>query len=199
MEINKDITLPKNNFNKIVSIKKQIVLCDTFNIDMKHTIGWLHRYNGKYKKTAPFTIDVDGVIHQHFNPKYQSEFFKDLELNNNSIVILLENGGWLEKNEEKNMFISWLGHIYNKKEICIRTWRGYNYWVKYTDKQMESVVTLVNELCEQFFIPKITMTHNTKSSFLENFSGVLFKSNLDKECFDINPSFDFEYFSNNIK
>jgi hypothetical protein len=34
---------------------------------MQHVISWTYRYNGEYKKTAPFTIGKDGVIYKHFN------------------------------------------------------------------------------------------------------------------------------------
>jgi hypothetical protein len=37
-------------------VKKKIIIGDTFNHDMQHVISWTHRYNGEYKKTAPFTI-----------------------------------------------------------------------------------------------------------------------------------------------
>ena len=117
MELDKSYILSKDNYNKIESIKKQIVIGNTNNHDMKHYIGWVNRYNGKYKKTAAFTIDTDGVIYKHFEPRYQSEYFKDLEQNNKSIIILLENDGWLTKDVEKNSFLSWLGYIYKEQEV----------------------------------------------------------------------------------
>jgi hypothetical protein len=82
-------------------LKKKIIIGDTFNHDMQHVISWTHRYNGEYKKTAPFTIGKDGVIYKHFNPKYQSLYFNDLDLDKNSILILLENDGWLIKMKNK--------------------------------------------------------------------------------------------------
>jgi hypothetical protein len=91
MKFNCEHLLSLKNYDNIESIKKQIVLGNTFNHDMKHVIGWKHRHNGNYKKTAAFTIDINGVIHKHFDPKYQSKFFNDLILDGKSIVILLEN------------------------------------------------------------------------------------------------------------
>jgi hypothetical protein len=52
---------------KLRVLKKKIIIGDTFNHDMQHVISWTHRYNGEYKKTAPFTIGKDGVIYKHFN------------------------------------------------------------------------------------------------------------------------------------
>lgn len=198
MVINETKLLSNNHYFEIESIKKQIVFGNTFNHDMKHVIGWLHRYNGNYKKTAAFTIGNDGEIYKHFDPKYQSEYFNDLELNNKSIVILLENDGWLIKNERENKFLSWLGYIYNEEEVVNKKWRGYNHWLRYNDNQIKSAIELSNMLCQEFFIPLTAITHNTKIEALEDYTGILYKSNLEKHYTDLTPAFDFDYFTNNI-
>lgn len=192
--------LSSKNYFPVESIKKQIILGNTFNHDMRHVIGWLNRYNGKYKKTASFTIDKKGVIHKHFDPKYQSSFFGDLELDKKSIVILLENDGWLVNNTEKNQFITWIGDIYNEPSSVIdKKWRGYNYWCSYTIEQIESIVKLIRILCEEFHIPLNVITHNTKINDLDDFSGILYKSNLAKEYTDLSPAWDCEGFKNKLE
>lgn len=198
MKINETYLLPKNNYFEVENIKKQIIIGNTFNHDMRHIIGWLNRFNGKYKKTAAFTIDAAGIVYKHFEPSYQSEYFSDLELNNKSIVILLENDGWLTKNTENNEFISSQGYIYKGENIFYKKWRDYNYWSPYTEEQMKSLVLLSKELCKEFFIPLAAMTHNTKVEDLENYKGILYKSNLAKHYTDVSPAFDFDYFINNI-
>ena len=199
MKFNCEHLLSSKNYDIIESIKKQIVLGNTFNRDMKHVIGWKHRYNGEYKKTASFTIDVNGIIYKHFDPKYQSKFFNDLTLDSKSIVILLENDGWLTKNDKNNSFISWLGHIYNESDtVYEKKWRGYSYWAPYNKKQMDSTVKLVKYLCDEFYIPIAAMTHNTKVEYLEDYNGIVYRSNIEKDYTDVNPSFDFEYFVDNI-
>ena len=199
MNIDKSYILPKNNYTNIESIKKQIVIGNTNNNNMKHYIGWVNRYNGKYKKTAAFTIDADGIIYKHFEPRYQSEYFNDLKQNNKSIVILLENDGSLIKDIEKNNFLSWLGYIYKEEDVFEKKWRTYNYWVQYKKEQIDSAVNLVKELCEEFYIPLTAMTHNTKMNDLEEYSGILYKSNIEMYYTDLSPAFDFEYFTNKIK
>lgn len=199
MNIDKSYILPKNNYTNIESIKKQIVIGNTNNNNMKHYIGWVNRYNGKYKKTAAFTIDADGIIYKHFEPRYQSEYFNDLKQNNKSIVILLENDGSLIKDVEKNNFLSWLGYIYKEEDVFEKKWRTYNYWVQYKKEQIDSAVNLVKELCEEFYIPLTAMTHNTKMNDLEEYSGILYKSNIEMYYTDLSPAFDFEYFTNKIK
>ena len=199
MEIDNSYILSKNNYVNIESIKKQIVIGNTNNHNMKHYIGWVNRYNAKYKKTAAFTIDVDGIVFKHFEPRYQSEYFNDLEQNNKSIIILLENDGWLTKNVEKNSFLSWLGYIYKEQDIFEKKWRAHNYWAQYRKEQIDSAVNLVKDLCDEFYIPLTAMTHNVKMNDLENYSGILYKSNIEMCYTDLTPAFDFEYFINNIE
>jgi hypothetical protein len=191
-------SLPKDNYYEVESIKKQIILGNTSNHDMRHVISWLNRFNGKNKKTAAFSIDKNGVIYKHFDPKYQSNYFNDLSVDGKSIIILLENEGWLNKNEEENIFISSLGYIYNEEMVIEKKWRGYTYWEKYSEEQINSAINLVTDLCYEFFIPLTAITHNTKIDEIEDFSGILYKSNLKKHYTDVTPAFDFEYFTNKI-
>jgi len=201
MEIDyKSYRLTNKNFIEVESIKKQIVLAGTLNSNMKHFIGWKHRSNGLYKKTAHFTIDKKGNIYKHFDPSFQSRFFSNNTLNSKSIIILLDNEGWLIKNSTKNTHNTWLGHIYKESDrIVAKTWRGYNRWSPYTEEQFKSALELVKSLCKEFYIPLEVISHNTKVNDLEGYSGVLYKSNLEKFYTDLNPSWDFENFKNKLE
>ena len=172
--------LPNTNFLQIENVKKQIVIGHTFNRDMRHFHGWLHRHHNKYLKTAAFTIDAAGVIYKHFEPKYQSKYLNDLNLDSKSIVILLENDGWLVKDISKNRYINWVGDIYKKpNEIIEKKWRGYSYWAPYSNEQIESSEFLVKVLCEEFNITMTSVMHNTKIDSFNGYEGVIYKSNLE--------------------
>ena len=200
MNINEDYLLNENNYVPIECIKTQIVLASTFNHDMKHFIGWENRHNGNYKKTAAFTIDAAGVVYKHFEPKHHSKFFGKLELDTKSIVILLENDGWLIKDEEKNQFITWIGDIYNKpNEVFDKRWRNYRYWAPHTQEQFDSALELVKKLCDEFYIPLEAIGHNTKVESLSDFQGVIYKSNIEKHYTDLNPSWDCGEFKNKLE
>lgn len=200
MNINEEHLLTEKNYIKNEGIKKQIIIGSTFNHDMKHVIGWKYKNNGKYKKTAAFSIDAAGVVYKHFEPKYQSEYFKELELNNKSIVILLDNDGWLIKDDKKNRFISWKGDIYKQPEIVFeKKWRGYSYWAPYSKKQFESLIELVSYLCDEFYIPKIAMPYNIWVEDLSDVNGVIYKSNIEKHYMDLNPSFNFQDFKDKLE
>ena len=197
-----DITykLSINNYVPFETPKKQIVIGHTFNHGMKHVIGWKHRFNGEYKKTAAFTIDQEGVIYKHFEPKYHSNILGSKEIDKKSVVILLENDGWLLKDTEKNLFISWVGDIYKGPDKVVeKRWREYTYWAPYTEKQKQSALTLIKELCAEFSIPMVSISHNTKVDNLDKYEGILYRSNLDKYYTDLSPAWNFEEFKNKIE
>lgn len=187
--------LSENNFIKDETIKKQIVIGHTSNSDMRHFMKWENRLNGKYTKTASFTIDFEGNIYQHFDPIYTSTFFENIEFNKKSIIILLENEGWLLKDVEKNQFINWIGHIYNRPDSVLeKKWRGYSHWAPYTSKQTESVLELTKNLCNEFLIPNVTIPHNTKLEKINNLNCVIYRSNLEKHYTDLSPAWNCEEF-----
>jgi hypothetical protein len=192
--------LNDKNYIPVECIKSKIVLASTFNHDMNHVIGWQNRYNEKFLKTAAFTIDAAGVVYKHFDPKYLSRYFGKLELDTKVIVILLDNDGWLIKDDEKNEFITWKGDIYNKpNEVFDKRWRNYRYWSPYTQQQFDSAVELVRDLCDEFFIPLNIIGHNTKIEDVSDYHGVIYRSNFDKHYTDLNPSWDFVGFKNKLE
>jgi hypothetical protein len=197
----KTYRLPTSNYIQAEDTKKRIVLANSNNNNMRHVIGWLSKYNGRYTKTAAFTVTSSGLIYMHFNPKYTSEFFKDKNFNSGNIVIVVENDGYLTKNKSnENELITWIGDIYSQSNnIVEKTWRGYDYWPQYTQEQFEAVNELVITLCDRFDIPKTTIGHNTKINGAYDYTGVLCRSNIERYYTDLNPTWDFELFKKNLE
>jgi len=196
----KKFKLLAKNYVQEKTLKTKIILGNTNNHDMNHFTGWLLRYNGNYKKTAAFTIDAAGFIYNHFDPNYYGEYFKNKKLNKESIIILLDNDGWLINDKEKKEFITCIGDIYKDKTMIVeKKWRGYNYWSSYTEKQLNSAIELVKLLCNDFNIPLSVVAHNTKIDNELNYKNIMYKSNLNKYYTDVNPSWDFEEFKNKIE
>jgi hypothetical protein len=192
---NSKYPISDKNYIQIETIKKQIVIGHISENEKNNFAKWTNRLNGNYTKTAPFTINKKGNVYKHFDPIYCSNILGNNDLDKKSIVILLENDGWLIKDFEKNKYINWIGYIYNKpEEIVEKKWRNYFYWAPYTNEQFNSTLELVNKLCEDFYIPKVAISHNTKIDDLDNFSGILYKSNLEKHFTDLSPAWDFEMF-----
>lgn len=191
--------LDEKNYFPVKTIKKQIIIGNTFNTDMRHVLGWKTRFNGNYKKTAHFTVSESGMIYCHFDPEFQSSFFNDRYLDSKSIIILIENIGWVER-DEKNRFITMYGDIYkNTENVIAKRWRDHEFWVKYNDKQVESVLELLNYLADEFYIPKTVFGHNTKIDDLSDYQGILYKSNLEKYFSDLTPAWDFKKFKEKLE
>jgi N-acetyl-anhydromuramyl-L-alanine amidase AmpD len=192
--------LSESNYFKIETIKHQIVLGHTSSHNMNHILKWTNRLNGKYSKTAAFTIDINGKIYQHFDPSFFSSFLNNIEIDKKSIVILLENDGSLIKDTQNNQFINWIGHIYNKPEAVIeKRWRNHQYWAPYNEEQVVATIQLVRKLCKEFYIPIFAIPHNTKLNNVDEFEGVLYKSNLEKHYTDLSPAWDCERFKSELE
>lgn len=192
--------LAGRNYHRENSIKKQIILAHTSSSDMGHMYRWNNRLNGNNKKTAAFTITRDGLQYEHFDPSYYADFTGNIEIDKKSIVILLENDGWLFKTLENNVFINWIGNIYNQPDdICLKKWRGFTYWAPYTEKQVESTLNLVNDLCNEFQIPKVVVSNNVKIDDAAEINGVLYRSNLERHFTDLNPSWPFKEFKTKLE
>jgi N-acetyl-anhydromuramyl-L-alanine amidase AmpD len=171
--------------------KKQIILCDTKR-DYRNYINSLkYRYNGKNPYLPNFVIDKTGKVYSIIPPNSFSNFMQDKKIDKKSIIIVLENNGWLKKNPLDNTFINWVGDIY-KKDVFEKKWREQFFWEPYTKKQLIGLSNLIKEMCEKFDIPKESLGHNVISDEASNFNGVVSKSNYDFSHKDVNPSFDFK-------
>lgn len=178
--------------------KKQILLTHTSRNIRDYISGLKYRYNGDYEKLPHYIISREGEIFQILPPETYGKYLESASYNKQTIIISLENLGWLKKNPLSNGYINWIGNIY-KDEVYERKWRGYFFWQPYTDQQMESVSQLILKLCDEFDIPKTTIGHNVKMDKIEKFNGIASYSNYYSERTDLNPSFDFEKLKKNIE
>lgn len=173
--------------------KFQIILADTKR-DYKNYINSLkYRYNRKNPFLPHYVITKDGEIYNIIQPEKYSCFMEDETIDYNSIVIVLENNGYLKKNPLEETYINWVGDIY-KKKVFEKKWRDCFFWEPYTNKQIEKLTTLIKMLCEKFNIPKKCIGHNVKDDGVKYYKGVVSKSNYDFLYKDVNPSFDFKLF-----
>ena len=196
----KNYILSNKNYYESNFEKKQIVIVHSLSKDMSFFNGWTKRLGGNFKKTTPFTIDMFGEVHQHFSPKNYSDFIGFDPYDKKVIPILLVNEGWLLKDIINNRFLDWVGNIYDREDkIVERRWRSHTYWSPYPEKQIESLVLLVNELCKEFNIEKKVINHNTQVFDIDKFEGVVFKSNYNKNTTDLSPAFEYNKFKQLIE
>lgn len=173
--------------------KKQIILTHTSR-NLKYYLQSLkNRYNGKYDKIPNYIVTRDGKILQLLENNEYSKYTNDDNVNKRSIVISLENLGWLEKEPLKNSHINWIGDIYNGK-VFERKWRDYFFWQPYVKNQLKLTAKICAKIIKETSIPFKTIEHNTKINGIEKIEGIVTKSNFDSEFTDVSPAFDFEYF-----
>ena len=77
--------------------KKQIILCHTSREVEEYLTSLKVRYNSKYDKIPNYLITKNGKILQLLPDEGYTNFFSENDINRNSIIVCLENLGWLEK------------------------------------------------------------------------------------------------------
>lgn len=173
--------------------KKQIILANTLRNSRDYIVSLKERHIKRYRKIPNYVITREGVQYKLIPDDTYSFFFKKESINKNSIIIVLENLGWLEKRPLTNYYVNWIGDIY-KGEIFERKWRDYFFWQPYTDEQIKSCADLCNKLTDNFSIDKKCVGHNTKIDGVEKFEGIASKSNFNSRFTDLSPAFDFDLF-----
>jgi N-acetyl-anhydromuramyl-L-alanine amidase AmpD len=173
------------------SNKHQIILMNTNRYFKDYFTSLRLRKFGKYNKIPHFIVEKTGNIHQLLNLDEYSEILNKTLQNKKSIIISLENLGWLKKEPLKDYYVNWIGDIYNEKTFD-RKWREYYFWDKYTEEQYESLVFLIDKITKETNITYDVIGHNTLTKDGDRFEGVISRSNLNERYTDVNPSFDFE-------
>lgn len=173
--------------------KTQIILSHTSRNVEEYITSLKYRHNKKYNKLPHFIITRDGKILQTLDTEKYSKFLNDPKYDKQSIIICLENLGWLEKEPLKNYHINWIGSIY-KEKVLDKKWRDYFFWEPYTKIQLEKTAELCKKLSKEHSINLTCIGHNTKTSRMDTFNGILTRSNIDDDSTDVSPAFDFEYF-----
>lgn len=179
--------------------KKQIILCETKRTVKNYLYSLKYRYNGKNCYLPNFVISRDGEIYQILKPLGYSKFMNDENIDQNSIIICLENLGWLQKKPIDNTYINWIGDIY-KKDAVEKRWRERIYWHPYNEtKQIESLVQLLKVLCKDYHIPLKCAESNIFLKEAQQFKGIISKSSFNLSYKDLNPSFDFKLLQKLLK
>ena len=178
--------------------KKQIILCHTSREVGEYLVSLKFSYNSKFDRIPNYVVTREGKILQLLPDNSYTNFFGDEEINKNSIIICLENLGWLQKKPLSNHYINWKGSIYNQ-QVYEKKWRDFFFWQPYTIEQLKSTAELCNYLSETLKIDKTCIGHNTKVDGLKDFEGIVSRSNYDTTYTDLSPSFNFETFINYLE
>ncbi len=178
--------------------KSQIILVHTSRNATDYINSLKYRYNGSFKRIPNYLVTRDGKVLQLLENIEHSDYFSEPNVNRNSIIISLENLGWLQKEQLRDYYVNWIGDIY-KGKVFEKKWRDYFFWQPYTEEQLNSVVSLCKELFIEMKIDPNVIGHNTKINGIEKYEGVVTRSNFDSSFTDVNPSFNFEEFLKRIE
>jgi hypothetical protein len=188
----------ENNYYHEIFDKNKIILAGSLRKDNYHILRLQNKELGQTKTWNTFTISREGIIYQHYNPKYYTDFIGNDEIDKHSISIVLENMGAVYKNEQ-NVFINLIGEICPSNNIVKKSWNGLLYWDSYTNKQFESIIILCRKLCVEYNIPCQVTGFNSYHKDALKYDGILSRSNLSDEYTDLNPSFNFLKFKEEIE
>ena len=170
--------------------KHQIILTHTSRNINDYLQSLKFRFNGSFKRIPNYIITREGKILQLLGNEEHSEYFKEPNINRNSIIVSLENLGWLQKEPLTDHYINWIGDIYNGK-VLEKKWRDYFFWQPYTEEQVQSTNSLCYKLLKEMKIKPQIVEHNTKIAGIEKYVGIVSKSNYDTIYTDLSPAFNF--------
>ncbi len=177
--------------------KHQIILTHTSRNVNEYLQGLKYRYNGDFKRIPNYIINREGKILKLLDNNEHTNYFKEPNINRNSVIICLENLGWLQKEPLSDYYVNWIGDIY-KGKVFEKKWRDYFFWDPYTEEQIISTVNLVKHLIKEMKIEPNVVGHNTKINKVERFEGIVTRSNFNSDYTDLSPAFNFEEFLKRI-
>jgi len=175
----------------------QIILSNSFRIADDY-LKQTNRFNSKNKKLPHFLIKKTGEVLPLLERYKKSEYMLFNGKKISSLYICFENLGWLEKVPTKDYFMNWVGNI-KKQDIYEKKWRDYFFWDIYSEQQIKTSVELCKEVMNENNIRQKFIGHNTKITGVEDFKGVVSRSNYSTYYTDINPSFPFHEFKTLIE
>ena len=149
--------LNSDQYFKEKTLKTQIVVHHTAGGGNAENVihGW--NFNSERIGTA-FLIDNKGEVFKAFEPEFWAYHLglktaDNVKLNKGSIGTEVCNWGQLIK--KGNEFYNYVNKVVPENEVVqIKKFRGFEYYHKYNDAQIESLRKLLLELCAKFGISK---------------------------------------------
>jgi N-acetyl-anhydromuramyl-L-alanine amidase AmpD len=150
--------LKENQYFKEKQFKNQIVIHHTAGSGEANNV--LHGWNfTPIKVGTAFIIDKDGEVVKTFEPEYWAYHLglktaSNEKLNKNSIGIEICNWGQLIKKSDGKFYHYLNKEVPENEVVQIAKFRGFEYYHKYNDAQIESLRKLLLELSATFGINK---------------------------------------------
>jgi hypothetical protein len=174
--------------------KTQIIIGNSLRKNDYHLVRLMHKDYGETKRWNTFTISREGVVYQHYDPKFYTDYMGKKKIDQQSISIVLENMCALVKTE-KGVYNNWLNEVCDESVVENRKFFAHHFWEIFPDKQIESAAILCKNLCEEFDIPKRVIEFHHHNDKIVNFNGIVLVSNFLEDTNNVNPLFDLVKFS----
>ena len=150
--------LNNDQYFKEKNLKNQIVCHHTAGGGNAENVihGW--NFNAERVATA-YVIDSKGEVFKAFEPEFWAYHLglktaSNVPLNKGSIGIEVCNWGQLIKKAD-GLFYNYINKVVPENEVVqIKKFRGFEFYHKYNDAQIESLRKLILELCAKFAINK---------------------------------------------
>ena len=196
----KQVRLSDNQFFKEESPKTQIYLHHTAGNG--NAEGVSRYWNGNETRIATaFIIGENGTIVQCFSSKHwawhlgidNQDFAvngaKYVNLNKCSVGIEVCNWGYLKKKGDK--YYNYAGGVVAPSNVTEldKPFKGFKYWYKYSDAQIESLRQLVEYLCDTYDIPKEYRSEiwGIDKPAFQNVKGIYTHNSVRKDKSDMYP------------
>lgn len=198
--------------NRIIRLEdledKDYIMTETQKdlIVIHHTVGGTALSTINYWKTDPnriataYVVERNGEVFEVFDPRYWA-FHLGLKgtggaVDKRSIGIEIASEGGLIQRD---------GKLYCFDRVSDRTlftqeyydhgtpWRGYRFFDAYSDAQISAIIGLINQLCGQFKIPRLTpANHFDADDAYREFAGILGHHHLRQDKSDVHPGFPWQ-------
>ena len=169
IEINRTLRLPDGEYLPETGSKTGICIHHTVGGSAKSTFNWWTQDRTKrgtrLKVGTAFIIDRDGTVFEVFDPAAWAFQFglkwpmvKKLKFEKRFIGIEIASEGALTESDGKLYCFDRVSDktlkLRNETFDYGKDFRGYRYFDKYEDAQVDALVGLINELCTRFHIKK---------------------------------------------
>lgn len=140
-----------------------------------------------------FFISEKGLVYQLYDEKYNNTITGISNIDNNTIVISIENLGWLEQigDGEDIAYSNWYKVLVSPDRVFKKEFRLKHNWHTYTKEQYTSLRSLLQTMIDKHKIKKECLFHIFPIENYNTYEGIFSRCNICDSYTDISPAFNF--------